>query len=672
MASQVEEFIARLNDQVSPGAKAATTSLSQLEAQMLSQQQAAMKMQQALGAAFDKQIAIGRGDDKGRVNVAQYRKAQAAVAGLTDQLGTAQANMEKLASARGLAAQVTQMEQAEAAITSVADAMKELEAQQQLLRAGGKGNSQEFANLGKQLTDQRGKLVQAQQAYVKLGGSARTATAAAGGVAQPMEAASEATGKMASMSRALGAAGPAGILLAVAAAAGAAAMAIARAVISATKFAIAQADMARNNALSNQALEKSFRHLKGVGDMVERVSGRMGIAQSEVRGITAGFARTRLSARALENAMQKVATAKIAGASEFFLSQLRGSLMATGKVAPHLAAQMSHFEQIAAAKMLSLDNQAKRMKLNFGRLFSDLKIEPLLKNLSKILLLFDKNTETGKQLKFLLEAMFQPLIDGAARVLPLVRTGMLLLVNAALRAYIAFKRFMLSSEGALLLEFIGQVERGLVRLRPVAEVIGGVIKEMFVVVGLAIAIVIGLIGASIAVWGILSEAAASAWQSIISNGQAAIAWIQGVDLAALGTAMMEGLANGITAAGASVAKAVKGVVNGAIESAKSTLQIKSPSRVFFNQGVNTARGMELGVMSRASAVEKAVVAATAPTAVANDVAPASPAGGTASRATSDGDGGIHFHNCSFVGVSKESIREWMREALHEDALAEAS
>ncbi len=696
MASEAEDFIARLHDQVSPGARAATSSLAQLEAQIVAQQQAAGQLETQLGAASERMRAIAMGNDRGVVNIGQYRKAAAEVNRLKSGFESAKASAEQLGAARGVATQVTAMESARLAIEQVADAMSELRAEQQLMVSAGAGQGPQFDSISASLQQQHGKLVQAQHAYRRLGGSSVDAHAAAKGmgslgqavtkaasqsealataataVGGPLGSAAGQAGGLASKLGMLASLGPAAIVLAIVASVVALGAALASAVVSATKFAVAMADTARTNRLANQSFEMSSRGLKGVAEMIPRVAASTGLAQSEVRSLAQSFQRTRLPAKALENALEKLGTAKVGGASGFYLAQLRGSLMATGKVAPHLAAQFSHFEQIAAKRMLSLDKQSERLKRNFRRLFSGLKIESLLKELSTLVSVFDANTEAGQALKVMFEGIFQPLIGGATGVIPIVRRAMLYVVVYALQAYIAVKRFFKSPEGQLLVAAIMAVGEALRGQGQIAAFWAPVLAMPFWLAAQAVAGLMAMWVAMGAAWGVVSAAAGAAWEQITAKGAAAIKWLTSVNLASIGINMMQGLANGIAKGGAAVLAAIKSVVGGAIKGASAMLQERSPSRVFFAKGVNTARGMELGVASRASYVKRAIVSATAPRSVVN----ASSSGSSytaapAPRASADESGGVHFHNCSFFGTSDEQVREVWHMITHEGALAAA-
>lgn len=90
------------------------------------------------------------------------------------------------------------------------------------------------------------------------------------------------------------------------------------------------------------------------------------------------------------------------------------------------------------------------------------------------------------------------------------------------------------------------------------------------------------------------------WNQVMS-------FLRGINLAEIGRNIIQGLINGIgSMAGALVDKA-KGVVNGAIEGAKSLLGIHSPSRVFMEIGKFTGEGMAIGMNKMAGMVSKASV-----------------------------------------------------------------
>lgn len=72
-----------------------------------------------------------------------------------------------------------------------------------------------------------------------------------------------------------------------------------------------------------------------------------------------------------------------------------------------------------------------------------------------------------------------------------------------------------------------------------------------------------------------------------------------------GQDLVQGLINGIRAMADRVVDALTGVVKGAVDSAKRMLGIKSPSRVFFQIGINIGEGLTRGLARVRDAVEQA-------------------------------------------------------------------
>jgi len=81
-----------------------------------------------------------------------------------------------------------------------------------------------------------------------------------------------------------------------------------------------------------------------------------------------------------------------------------------------------------------------------------------------------------------------------------------------------------------------------------------------------------------------------------------------------GKAIVEGFIEGVKDKAQKLVEAVKGVVNNAIQAAKNLLGMGSPSRVFMDVGVQSIRGMQIG-MERASTALEAAASGAALTAV---------------------------------------------------------
>lgn len=689
-----EDFVLRLVDQVSPAARVMASATSQLEAKIQAQRAALAGYEAQLEAAAGKLEAVAAGGDKGFVNVAQARRAQAEVARLQEAVDGARGAMDRLAGARPLAAQVSTLQQARGAITAAADAIAELEAQQHLLASSGGATKAQIDAITAALQRQRAALRQAQQGYVRLGGSSREALAAGGsatakvgamgqqakGAKINLEEMSSSLGQLGgplgtagSRASALGSAfqklkglGRAGPIAAIVVVVVALTAALVAAAAAATRFAIGMANAARNQRLAFESAAANYSALDRLGTILPQVQRRTGLATEEIQRLATDLAKAKTPANRLGSALDAMATATAGGAGPEYLERLQRALVSTGKVPPELAAKFSKFEGIAKKRMLSLEAQGGTLKRHFGALFADLKIETFLGKLASLISIFDQGKASGQAFKFIVEKLFQPMIDGAAAALPKVRRFILQATLAALKAYIAVKLFFKSDEGQRLtavLKAIGSAIAWVGSTWASVQLAGmSAVFSYAATAGRILVTVLYVLGAAFSVIASLAVSAFSAVRGTISS---AIDWISSQSLVQIGVNMMKGLANGIIKGGAEVFGAIKSVVGGAIKAASNILEEKSPSRVFMRKGVNIGRGAEVGILSRKSAIERAVVEVM-PTEVANENA--TPVRGTAGGAGGGDTFAPVFNNCFFGGdLTEESLREmlfgiWQSEA----------
>jgi phage-related protein len=82
--------------------------------------------------------------------------------------------------------------------------------------------------------------------------------------------------------------------------------------------------------------------------------------------------------------------------------------------------------------------------------------------------------------------------------------------------------------------------------------------------------------------------------------------IQEVDWGAVGTGIIQGIANGITAAAGKIADAAKNAAKAALEAAKGFLGIGSPSKVFLEVGANLSSSFAAGILDATKEVDKAI------------------------------------------------------------------
>jgi hypothetical protein len=267
------------------------------------------------------------------------------------------------------------------------------------------------------------------------------------------------------------------------------------------------------------------------------------------------------------------------------------------------------FGKTVAAQMLSLNTQFAKMKEGIGRLFDGVDIEPFLRGLKLITGLFSEQTVTGAALKTLFATMFNPLAAASEGIFPIISAFLRGMVIAVLTAYVAFLRVKAAlneafgGSSASKIDWIktamtaGKIAVyalgvALFALVGIVALLAAVFIPLMIVLALpfilAAAAVYGLVRAFQFVTGTLNDA-------IIGGFQSAVAFIKGIDLAAIGTNLVTSLANAISAGASFVIDAVKNLGTSAMSALTGILGIHSPSRVFTAYGKFTAEGFADGV-----------------------------------------------------------------------------
>lgn len=92
----------------------------------------------------------------------------------------------------------------------------------------------------------------------------------------------------------------------------------------------------------------------------------------------------------------------------------------------------------------------------------------------------------------------------------------------------------------------------------------------------------------------------TAWQGIMLIVQNALKWFLEQDWGAIGTQIIQGIANGITAAAHFIVEAATAAAKAAFDAAKGFLGIQSPSKLFAGIGENMMLGMAGGITANAA------------------------------------------------------------------------
>lgn len=410
-------------------------------------------------------------------------------------------------------------------------------------------------------------------------GNTRALASALGALGGPLGVAGQKGAAMANvfgkLSKTLGAAGPYVGAAVVIAAIGTAAVV---ATLSIAKWAVGLADASRTQGLLNAGIAHSVQGGEELSNAISDISKKVPLSTDELQSMASNLASTGLRGKALTDALDAAAVKA-----------------ATLKLGPDFA-----------KGLLSLDVQANRLKDNLtgkNGIFSGLKIEGLLQGISKIIALFDSTSDSGKAIKVVFESMFQPIIDGLTSLGPKIISTFIQFEIWVLKALIKLQEFHSTFVVA------GEIAVG------AAKVIGIALAVVTVVVLAILAATVAFVGVLLTLPQLGEKAGTAireAFVSILAKGQELVDYLSGLSLAEIGTQLIEGLANGITAGGAAVLKSITGVVGGAIDGAKSLLGIHSPSKVFAEIGAHTAEGMAGGVDDNAGAVQGSLESMVSP------------------------------------------------------------
>jgi hypothetical protein len=518
----------------------------------------------------------------------------------------------------------------------------------------------------------KGSLGNNQVALSRLGGTMKGAggdvAKAGGGLSSLAEAAEQIPGPIggiASKLKQLKALGPAAAVAAIVVGLVALGVAAAMAAWQFGKFVLQSADAARSAGLLREASAVGSASAKDLEGAMLRVEGKTSATREAVSGLVEEYSRLRLSLSAIEGATSAVTVAtqaagQAAGSTikglidrgvdtkRFWLNalDLKGTGISMREVSTQLAKQMkiavgaaeaalrdgrvkledgikaldsaveARFGEVARRQMLALPVQLDRAKKNLAGLFNGVNIEPFLEKLHDVLSLLDETSETGQQLRELAKRIFQPLVDGASSLLPLVEGAIygivfsfLLLENIGLRVAIAMKKTF----GGSLFKDLDLVTVGF--YLAVAAV------GAFVAMAVGLAVVLGILGALIAgslVMGLLAIAPAAIAAMLPFLPLIAVIAALGAIIYAvykiftdadLREAIMEVINGAVKAVKDGASKlwdAFKELASGTVKAFKSALGIASPSKVFQAEAkwipLGAAQGIEDGKPAVASAL----------------------------------------------------------------------
>lgn len=472
----------------------------------------------------------------------------------------------------------------------------------------------------------------AKQAAAGLAGPVAEASGKVDGFGKSASAASSASGQFKVAAAAL-----IGIVLAVAAAVGSAFVALGR-------FVLEVANAARSANLLREATTGSAANAAALGSQIDLLATKVSLSREALNELGNGLAKSGVQGKTLVDTLNAVAGASAAiGAdagskiqalveagrlSQRFSvtrEQLVGSGLNFEDVAGALAREMKvgmgearaalaegrvglesgakalrdavekKFGEINARKMLDLNVQAQKLRERFAKLTEGVKLEPLLRGLDKLSMLFDTSTVSGAALKQIVTVVGSGLSSAFLKVVPIaaqlfkgIIIGGLMVIVAMLKLRKAFgETFGDSSlfagvDGLALALKVGQAA------------------------AVSIAVAIGLVAAGLAVVALSASTTIEAMQAIVTGFEEAYESLLEVDWSDIGEGLVEGLIAGINSMSAKVTETVLGLATNAKATIKGALGINSPSKVFAGYGKNTSEGFAQGVDDGGPAVDAAV------------------------------------------------------------------
>lgn len=456
-------------------------------------------------------------------------------------------------------------------------------------------------------------------------------------------------------------------------------------------WAVGLADAKREAGLTNEAAAALHPELAGLAGDFAAIADETGAGATDLRAWTKQLQTAKVSADDLPASLRAMAQAEAAmgkGGSAEFLEDLKESKKAAGDLAKEYDDKLGG---IVAKRMMGLGAQSAKLKKNFSELFSDLNIDPVLEGMRVLVDLFDKNTAAGESMKFLFESVFQPLIDQATNAAYVVEAFALGFLIGMTKLYIALKPAIKAVK-----EFFGFDDTSLSDTLDMAKIAGEAVAYIFAgfiltlgALGVALAAAAAWILLPVAAFGVLVAAVVSAgvmiYDAFVGAWNAVGDFLGGLDLAEMGSNIIEGLIDGIINMGPNMLKAVTGIADAAINAAKSALGIASPSKVFADIGGYTAEGFAVGVDDGAAMAQDAMAAMVEPPDPNAPLAAMATAGrvvrgaeAAASGAAGAGGGkagaGVHIENLYLNGTKAsakdaEDLAEAVTKLLEGDALS---
>lgn len=419
-------------------------------------------------------------------------------------------------------------------------------------------------------------------------------------------------------------------------------------------LSIKLADNARSAGLAAEAFERTDEAFTGLSVHMRDITRVTGIAADEQRKLATSLDAAGVAASDMPAALHAAALAEKAlgaGGAAKFIEQIKAGKLAVDDFARNA---QQDFGGVVARQMLSLEAQSDRLGSNFAGLFSGLNIESLLGGLSRLVDLFDQSTAAGQTLRFLVDTVFQPIVDWIGKALVVAEAFFLGVAIGGLKMYIALKPAL-----DVVSELLGWDDSTFTDTLTLAKTAGELLAYTIGFVAAGVGLLVVGIGVAIAALNAIPAAFNAVADAGRAVGESIVAFFGPDKFISLGGDIVRGLVQGIVSGTGAVVGAITGVANAAVSAAKSALGIASPSKVFAGIGDFTAQGFAEGVEDGAGEAQGALTDMVAPPAALSNVqgsaggapAPAGESGGaTGGGASGAPSADLRGATINFYGV----------------------
>jgi hypothetical protein len=383
-------------------------------------------------------------------------------------------------------------------------------------------------------------------------------------------------------------------------------------------WAIGLANTNREEALTVEATEVLNPALTKLHGTISDLTDQTGLTETAIDGIAESLQKAHVAAANMPAALKAASLAEAAlgqGGAQQFIERMQASTQSVQSFSNTVSNELG---SVVAEKLLGLDAQATTFHDNIKHLFGDLNIDPALKGLQKLVDLFDENTAAGAAMQTIFEGVFQPLINGAETAATVVEAFVLGFLIGLVKLYINLKPAIkavtqfFGFHDSSLATTCALVTKAAEYIVPAVVAAVAAFGAFVAVAGIVIGVVTAIVSAIFVLPYALIAAGAALSGTFTDAWHAVTAFLSSIDLSAIGTGIMQGLANGIAAAAKLPLDAITGAVGGVINAAKHLLDSHSPSRVFGSLGVDTVTGYAQGVDATAQVAQSSVEAAIAP------------------------------------------------------------